>query len=657
MNRNSLAFKLALPVPLCLCFALLIAGLTLPAALRDTAMTSATEAAIQTANQIKTIRGYYTRYVISDVNTAESLSVGRDHETDPAVIPLPATMVHDLSALLSPEQTNISLYSPYPFANQADRPTDAFMQDAWQALSKDPETFFQRTEVIDGKTILRVAVADHMSAEACVACHNSHAGSAKTDWQLGDLRGVIEVRRNVDAILAGTQSLSGKILMAMALLTALLLVACLLVARSVTRPINRVCRDIAAVANGDLDSEISTARREDEIGRIGKALVGLQDDLKQARSGEERRAALQQEQHDVVQHLSSGLVRLSQGDFSRPITAEFSGAHEKLRQNYNQTIDTLSGTVSQVIEASGSIRNGAIEISQASDDLSHRTESQAATLEQTAAALDQMTASVKAAADGARSVEATMEEAKQEARSSSRVVENAVSAMTAISDSSKHIGQIITVIDDIAFQTNLLALNAGVEAARAGEAGKGFAVVAAEVRALAGRSSGAAMEIKALIDASAEQVGHGVDLVGKAGDALSAIVGRVNQISELVSDITEGAVEQSTGLAEINIGVTQLDQVTQQNAAMVEESTAAGYLLKADAEKLTKVVAGFQIQGGAAKPRPQPATAETEQDRVAYDYLDWGDEAAPPPAPAAQKPAQPLRVVANNTDDSKWQDF
>ncbi|MDO6758562.1 methyl-accepting chemotaxis protein, partial [Phaeobacter inhibens] len=170
--------------------------------------------------------------------------------------------------------------------------------------------------------------------------------------------------------------------------------------------------------------------------------------------------------------------------------------------------------------------------------------------------------SVKSAAEGARSVESIMQEAKQEAETSGEVVQSAVSAMTEIEQSSTHISQIISVIDDIAFQTNLLALNAGVEAARAGEAGKGFAVVASEVRALAQRSSDAAMEIKTLIGDSTKQVERGVDLVGKTGDALQGIVERVSHISQLVSGIATGASEQSTGLHEINTGVTQLDQVT-----------------------------------------------------------------------------------------------
>ena len=423
-------------------------------------------------------------------------------------------------------------------------------------------------------------------------------------------------------------------------------VSCLgwLFARSITRPIDKICAHMEAVASGDLDTSIEAAGRNDEIGKIGKTLVSMQADLKQARLAEERRNEQQQQQQFVVESLSAGLVRLSAGDFSQPITEAFPEDHEQLRRDYNLTLETLKDTVQQVIVAAGSIRNGAAEISQASDDLSHRTESQAATLEETAAALDELTASVKSAAEGARSVEATMAEARADAVSSGSVVGNAVSAMTEIEQSSNHISQIISVIDDIAFQTNLLALNAGVEAARAGEAGKGFAVVASEVRALAQRSSDAAMEIKTLIGDSSKQVERGVDLVGKAGEALQSIVERVTHISQLVSGIAEGAAEQSTGLAEINTGVTQLDQVTQQNAAMVEEATAAGHMLNTDAAKLAELVSHFTIEGQTAS-RPDQHGAP-KSGAVVHEVADefWNEE--------------PLRPAATGTGGAgKWQDF
>jgi methyl-accepting chemotaxis protein len=315
-----------------------------------------------------------------------------------------------------------------------------------------------------------------------------------------------------------------------------------------------------------------------------------------AEAAEARATQSQQNAHHVVETVGAHLGEIARGQLNCSITENFPAEYEELRTNFNSTVNSLRETMEQVIEASESIKNGATEISQASDDLSHRTESQAATLEETAAALEEMTASVKSAADGARDVENTMQEARQEAESSGDIVNKAVTAMSTIESSSDQISQIIGVIDDIAFQTNLLALNAGVEAARAGEAGKGFAVVASEVRGLAQRSSDAATEIKTLITESSKQVDQGVTLVNDAGKSIASIVKRVNEISKLISGIANGAAEQSTGLGEINTGVSQLDNVTQQNAAMVEQATAAGHMLHADATKLAALMARFEME-------------------------------------------------------------
>ncbi|PCJ04807.1 MAG: chemotaxis protein [Rhodobacteraceae bacterium] len=420
-----------------------------------------------------------------------------------------------------------------------------------------------------------------------------------------------------------------------------------LFARSITKPIDQICKDMEAVSSGDLDITVKAAGRSDEIGKIGKTLVSMQDDLKLVRRGEEQRAEMQKQQQVVVEKLSSGLMNLSKGDFSRPLTEQFSEDHEALRKNYNQTVETLSATIQQVIEVTSSIRNGAGEISQASNDLSRRTESQAATLEETAAALDEMTSSVTSAAEGTRSVEQTITEARIEAENSGIVVQNAVGAMQEIRQSSTQISQIIGVIDDIAFQTNLLALNAGVEAARAGEAGRGFAVVASEVRALAQRSSDAAMEIKTLIDDSSKQVERGVELVGKAGGALTSITERVGLISHLITEIAEGSGEQSTGLREINIGVTQLDQVTQQNAAMVEQATAASHLLNADASKLAELTSHFITLHGEAKPKPEVQEAFAATVPSAHGG-DWDEETKFEPRAAA---------VEGSAARDLWQDF
>ncbi|MEW2913868.1 CHASE3 domain-containing protein [Leisingera sp. JC11] len=427
----------------------------------------------------------------------------------------------------------------------------------------------------------------------------------------------------------------------------------LLIASGIASGIRRIVVSMRGLAEGNNAVEIRGQNRGDEVGDMARALEKFRDELVRMQEAEQQKAESKDaELAGVVRELSERLSRLSQGDLTVRIAEEFPEEYEQLRADFNGSIDNLNATVQQVIEASSSIRNGAAEISQASDDLSHRTESQAATLEETAAAIDELTASVKSAAEGARNVENTVREARQEAETSGEVVQDAVAAMGGIEESSSKISQIIGVIDDISFQTNLLALNAGVEAARAGEAGRGFAVVASEVRALAQRSSDAAMEIKTLISDSSRQVDQGVDLVGRAGQALQSIVGRVSHISQLVSEIAEGAEEQSTGLHEINTGVTQLDQVTQQNAAMVEEATAAGHMLNSDAMKLADLVTRFQVDGSSAALAAPAAPAEVQP--TAHGDDDWGGDdwdiaASPAPVAAAASDGNAARDL--------WQDF
>ncbi|MBM9595192.1 methyl-accepting chemotaxis protein [Roseitranquillus sediminis] len=330
------------------------------------------------------------------------------------------------------------------------------------------------------------------------------------------------------------------------------------------------------------------------------------------------RAAMEREQNEVVDALREALGRLSRGDLSRLIEEAFPADHEQLRHDFNEAIEKLRAAIVTVIENAAAIDIEARNIAGAADDLSQRTETQAATLEETVAALNQITESVRVTSEGARRADQVVTEARTSAEDSGTVVGEAVRAMGEIEKSSEQISKIIGVIDDIAFQTNLLALNAGVEAARAGDAGRGFAVVASEVRALAQRSSDAAREINGLISSSSNQVRRGVDLVGEAGRALEGIVASVADISRHVSAIASSAQEQSGGLDEINVAMKQLDQVTQQNAAMFEETTAASHALTREAETLSHATRLFDV-GGAGNvvtatfrrttPPAQPAIA------------------------------------------------
>ncbi|MBL8774020.1 MAG: globin-coupled sensor protein [Phenylobacterium sp.] len=324
------------------------------------------------------------------------------------------------------------------------------------------------------------------------------------------------------------------------------------------------------------------------------------DTLEEARADADRkRLEAEAEQKRVVECTAAALADLASGDLTKRISADFQGDYLKLKEDFNQALDSLESVLSEISANAAAMRSGTGEISQAADDLSRRTEQQAATLEETAAALDQITATVRKTAEGSSRAGAVVLSAKEDAERSGEVVGRAVAAMDAIEESAGQIGQIIGVIDEIAFQTNLLALNAGVEAARAGDAGRGFAVVASEVRALAQRSAEAAKEIKSLISASTSQVKTGVMLVGQTGEALTAIVERVAEINGLMGEISASAQEQATALSQVNTAVNEMDQTTQQNAAMVEQSTAASHSLTQEALQLNQLVGRFRVRAAS----------------------------------------------------------
>jgi methyl-accepting chemotaxis protein len=408
-----------------------------------------------------------------------------------------------------------------------------------------------------------------------------------------------------------------EILMAAAVLAGMVFAGILIVISraAIVRPVLTLASDMRRLAAGQNDVSVSGAGRADEIGEMAKSVevfrqsglerarleaeaAGFQQELdRKLRDMEAAFEAAGREQKSVVDLMAKGLSGLAGGDLSTRIAAQVASDYAALKNDFNAAAAGLEDAIRTISGVTSQIGSGTEEIAQASNDLSRRTEQQAASLEETAAALDQIASTVRQTADGAGRATTEVASARSDAERSVQVVSQAVTAMGAIEDSSRQITQIIGVIDEIAFQTNLLALNAGVEAARAGDAGRGFAVVAQEVRALAQRSADAAKEIKTLISTSSQQVDAGVNLVGQTGEALNRIVGRVAVIDELVGQISSSSQEQASGLAEVNTAVNHMDQVVQQNAAMVEQATAATHSLKGETAQLVSLVGRFKIGG------------------------------------------------------------
>ncbi len=389
---------------------------------------------------------------------------------------------------------------------------------------------------------------------------------------------------------------------------------CLLVwfaVRSVIKRIGQLASELETMSEQNYDDEIAGQERKDEIGFISQTLANLQVRLREGVEAQAREKTVQENNQRVVDLLSTALMDLAKGDFRNQILEFFPVEHKKLRYSINDAMTSLSEVIISVRDTALGINGSAKEIASSADELSQRTEAQAATLEQTAAALEEVTASVRSATEHVDNVEKTVDIARDKAEQGGVVVNDTIQAITEVEQSSHKIKQIISVIDDIAFQTNLLALNAGVEAARAGEAGRGFAVVASEVRGLAQRSADAATEIKSLIETSSQQVGKGVEMVGRTGDALTVIVDQVKDISGLVKQIAQSSREQSIALSEINTGMSQLDQATQGNAAMVEENTAAAHMLRTDANKLIIHVEQFKTSE-SVDPMPTESSSAVD---------------------------------------------
>ncbi|MDF0699400.1 HAMP domain-containing methyl-accepting chemotaxis protein [Rhizobium sp. MC63] len=406
---------------------------------------------------------------------------------------------------------------------------------------------------------------------------------------------------------------------------ALLLVGLYLLRRRAIVPLDGMKAYMGNLAEGDFSTEVPYANRSDEIGAMSKAVAVFRRNALERQDAQKREAVLRDAEFErersqmaekaaeertretVIDELTYGLDQLSHGNLDCRLTTPFAATYESLRAKFNDSMNALSASMAEVAQTSRQVGSSSAGITNAADSLALRTEQQAAMLEEATSALGEMNAKAKDASNHAGKATGMMAETRSSAEHSAAIVRDAIAAMQKIEASSAQIGEIVNVIDEIAFQTNLLALNAGVEAARAGEAGKGFAVVAQEVRELALRSANAAKEIRSLISTSSSQVSTGVELVNRTGKALMEIEGQVEQVADLIARIVSVSSEQTVAIGEINASVNALDEVTQRNAAMAAETVSACRALGGQTQTLEGIVGRFQTDAATAGSRARKA--------------------------------------------------
>jgi methyl-accepting chemotaxis protein len=467
----------------------------------------------------------------------------------------------------------------------------------------------------------------------------------QADWarmsvsKLASLLGVAEAALDVakDHAAAARASAMRMLGLELALLIAAIVLAAammLVVSRRVTGPLGEMQGAMMKLAGGDFGVVVPGLERKDEIGAMANAVERFKvladekarheaEEATRRQQGEaaiqakaaEERARSSEEQAQAFRALGAGLNKLATGDLTFQLSDGFTEDYRQIRDDFNNTIARLQETIGAIALSTREVASTATEISSSTTDLSQRTEEQAASLEETSASMEQISTTVKKNAENAHQANSFAAGTREVADRGGAVVAQAVSAMARIEDSSRKISDIISVIDEIARQTNLLALNAAVEAARAGEAGRGFAVVASEVRSLAQRSSQAAKDIKDLITNSSNQVQEGVELVNRAGSSLTEIVESIKKVAAIVSEIASASGEQSTGCDQVNAALNQMDQVTQQNSALVEQNAAAAKALEQQSHAMDERVSFFRLEqsrpagNGASQPARHHAVA------------------------------------------------
>ncbi len=555
LQFKSLFWNLTLPVVAVGLLAVVILSFVIPSQIKSITVENAIREAEKTVKQFKIIRGYYTNNIVKTVLKSQDVRPAIDHKGNDKAIPLPATMIHDLSQLLQQNGTVLNLYSKYPFPDRGNRTLDDFQLRAWSYLDRNPDATYSEEQNLGGSPVLRVAVADRMVSEACVNCHNTRADTPKNDWKLGDVRGVLEISSDISPqIQAGNSANMTILAIFMVTLMIMLATISLLFRFTVGARLKRMSARFENIASGegDLTQRIPVKRR-DEIGQLAGH---FNEFMEKIHDTVEEVAKVSTQVVDSVTELDSTTATVSEG---------------ALRQQ----------------QETGSIASAATQMSASSVHVNDSASS----------AVDETTTADDSAKSGMKIVNQTVDSIHQ----LSSDVSSAADVIRDLAQQADNIGTVLDVISGIAEQTNLLALNAAIEAARAGEQGRGFAVVADEVRTLASRTQESTEEIQTMIeslqsgtrqavtvmDKGQTQAQKTVEMAATAGQSLDTIVSSVNEISTMNNQIAHAANEQQRTADEVARNVAAIQSVA-------EETASSSIVAKQSCDNVSQQAAGLQ---------------------------------------------------------------
>lgn len=563
MNKISLLWRLLLPTILLSLVGIIVTITFVPQIMKNSVISDATRSAELNVQQFKVLRKYYAGNVVKKVKESGHISVGIEHKNDPNMIPLPATMIHDLSKLMAENGTQLKLYSPFPFPNRTNRQNDKFSEDAWNALLEDSNSSFTKVEEIKGVQTVRVGVADTMVAQGCVDCHNNHPETPKNNWKLGELRGVLEINIPIDEQLAAGYALSNTIVAGIVVVVILLVVTFFysykkFVQKKLDR-INTAMSDIAQ-GGGNLTRRIDSSG-DDDISQIASSF------------------------NSFVTHIQEMLIKLT-----------------KVSASLGEVSHQLEVVSSESLKAIDSQQNETEQLATAMNEMT-------ATSNEVASNIDQTSSAAKKINENSQSAKIATEKNRSANKELARSVSNTSAIIAELEKDSDAIGGVLDVIKQIADQTNLLALNAAIEAARAGEQGRGFAVVADEVRTLASRTQSSTEEIQSMIEKlqlatkqsvssmvnSSNQADQSEEFSNDTFDLLSSMDNSISDVYDMTIQIATASEEQASVAEEINKNVLRINELCTVSSDKIDETSNAADQVGELSQNISELIKQFKI--------------------------------------------------------------